>query len=225
MSHTTVRTFLLVALFSLPLSMPLHADVFGLPSEWSSELGSSKETSNPSEFTSDRQDDGETGTKDETGQGIEEGVPNKLLSPSTENNGEQTPPAEGKADPQDPQGTNPDEHKPEHNTPPKPDNKDEHELKKFFDLQDVTYLFKNCSPLVQKLYESVWFQLQTVGALTVVPFMTYKTLVHLKKLFTDKERRGKHAVRSLLYATGGILTLKAFLQYAGELNAEQAVQG
>lgn len=234
MLPTTVRTFLVAALFSLPLSMPLHADEDGSPSALSIEPGlPEQESQEKIFFTSDRVDNDEAGVEKtettatkEDGKGSVEGTHKEPTSPSDDGSGERTPPAEkedNKLNPGDkPDAKNPGKHDPVQDNPPKPDQKDEINPNGLYDFENVAYFLKHCPTLLQKLYESVWFQVQTVGALTVIPFMTYKTLVHLKKLFTDKEMRGKHAVHSLLYATSGIITLKAFIQYVLELNAQAA---
>lgn len=216
MLSTTVRTFLVAALFSLPLSMPLHADEDGLPNELSFVQGQNNAVKILSSEDTDVKND-ESKDADEGAAAHQDKEP---TSPSDEGDVEQTPPTEKKeAD------LNPGDDESEQDNPSKPNNKeDENAVKGFFGLDELTYMFNHCPILFQKLYESVWFQVQTVGALTVIPFMTYKTLIHLKKLFADKKERSKHAVRTLLYATSGIITLKAFMQYVQELNAGQAAQ-
>lgn len=216
MLHTTIRPLLVATLFCLPFSMSLHADEVDLPNLFVHELGTSNEacerleeqvlkTQNETIFTSEPADDNGADIENEGDNDNIEGAAKteELGSPNDESKIGQTPSGDD-----------------DQSSPAQQDKTSASWLQNSAALS----FFKESYPvLLEKLSESVWFQLQTVGAAMIIPFMAYKTSVHIKKIFTDKEKqRGKHLLRAFLYGTSGVITIKALLQYVHSLKNDVA---
>lgn len=231
--HTTIRPLLVATLFCLPLCATLLAEegvTDGL--DLIEQVTESSERPNEiADFT-----DNDAGT-DELGQGVAEEndgtasekqtLPeDKPLSPSDESSPEPTPPADEQPSLDDNQSGELPHATGKKNIEQLPqEQKDKVPATWLQDLNNFSFLKDSCPVLLDKLSASVWFQLQTVGAMVVIPFMAYKTLVHLKQIFTDKEKqRGKHILRSFLYGTSGIITLNALIQYMQTLKDNETAQ-
>jgi hypothetical protein len=198
-SNSALRTLALAALLSLPLGASVYA-------QNGDENGTAAAGSGATTGQVQQADSTQSSTADATGTA----APDTSVQAGAPQSGDATtgvtPPAADTA------GSNP----PVSNDT-LPDNQQQHGTSGLSSLDPRnSQFFEGLPGALHVLGDALWIQLQSVGALAVISFMGYKAFNHLKQIITDKESRGRHVARTLLYATSSVLAGKVLYDFVTE---------